>query len=180
MKTVLIAFSILLPVAAQEIKLPPSFEKLAAKASEVVDVTLDPSMLQMAGKFLSDKSADEAKAKKLVSGLKAIYVKSFEFDKAGEYDTADVEALRAQMRSPGWNRIVSVRGKGETSEVYVKSENGKIAGLTVIAAEPRELTFVHIIGEIDPDQLNELSGRFGVPKIDTGSTKKSTGTEKED
>ncbi len=103
MKLFAIGFVVLLPLAAQEIKLPPSFDRLAEKASEVVDVTLDSSMLQMASRFLSDKDADEVKAKKLVSGLKGIYVKSFEFDKAGEYDMADVEALRAQVRGPAWS-----------------------------------------------------------------------------
>ena len=46
---------ILLPAWAQEIKFPASFEKLAVKAVETVDVKLDSSMLQAAGKFLSGK-----------------------------------------------------------------------------------------------------------------------------
>jgi hypothetical protein len=175
MKLFAIGFVILLPLAAQEIKLPPSFDRLAEKASEVVDVTLDSSMLQMASRFLSDKDADEVKAKKLVSGLKGIYVKSFEFDKAGEYDMADVEALRAQVRGPAWSRIVGVRSKknGENAEVYLKNEGGQVTGLLIIAAEPKELTVVTINGSIDPAQLRDLGGHFGVPKMDVGSAKKS-------
>jgi len=41
------------------LKIPDSFSKLADKAEEVVDVTLDPAMLGLASKFLSDKDADE-------------------------------------------------------------------------------------------------------------------------
>ena len=104
MNTAVILVMALMPLAAQDIKIPPSLDRLADKASEVVDVTMDSSMLQMASKFLSDKDADEAKAKKLVGGLKGIYVKSFEFDKPGEYDMADVEAIRSQLRAPGWSR----------------------------------------------------------------------------
>ena len=172
---------VLMPLAAQDIKMPPSLDRLAAKASEVVDVTMDSSLLQMASKFLSDKDADEAKAKKLVSGLKGIYVKSFEFEKAGEYDMADVEAIRSQLRAPAWSRIVGVKSRknGENAEVYLKTENGKISGLTVIAAEPKELTIVNIVGTIDPDELSDLGGHFGIPKIDATSTKK-TGKGKDD
>lgn len=178
MRVFAIGFVVLLPLAAQEIKLPPSFDKLKDKASEVVDVTLDASMLQMASRFLSDKDADEVKAKKLVSGLKGIYVKSFEFEKPGEYDMADVEALRAQVRGPNWARIVGVHSKksGENSEIYLKNEGGQVTGLLIIAAEPKELTVVTISGSIDPAQLRDLGGHFGVPKMDVDGAKKSTGS----
>ena len=65
--------------AAQQVKW--NFDKLAAKSSSTVDVSLDGSLLRFATKFLSDKDDDEAKVKKLVGGLKGIYVKSFEFKK---------------------------------------------------------------------------------------------------
>jgi len=181
MNTAVILVIAMMPLAAQDIKIPPSLDRLADKASEVVDVTMDSSMLQMASKFLSDKDADEAKAKKLVGGLKGIYVKSFEFDKPGEYDMSDVEAIRSQLRAPGWSRIVGVKSKrsGDNAEVYIRNENGKITGLTVIATEPKELTIVNIQGSIDPEQLSELGGHFGIPKVDAGGAKKSTGAEKD-
>ncbi len=55
MRCAVIAVLCMLPAAAQEIKLPASWDRLAEKASEVVNVTMDSSMLQLAGKFLSDK-----------------------------------------------------------------------------------------------------------------------------
>jgi len=173
MRLLPIALLLALPIAAQDVKLPASLDRLAAKATEVVDVTLDASMLQLASKFLSDKG-DDAKAKKLVSGLKSIFVKSFEFDKAGEYDAADVESVRSQVRGPAWTRIVNVQSKkkGENAEIYIRNENGKIAGLTIIAAEPKELTIVNIVGSIDPEQLSDLGGHFGIPQMEKKQDKK--------
>lgn len=161
---VLLAF---LPLAAQEIKMPVSLDRLSSKALEVVDVNLDSTLLQLAGKFLPDKG-DDAKVKKLISGLKSIHVKSFEFDKTGEYDIADVEAVRSQLRAPGWSRIVGVKSqrKGENAEVYLKTEAGQISGLAVIAADPKELTIVSIVGTITPEQLQDLGGHFGIPRVD--------------
>ena len=89
-----------LPLAAQDIKMPANLDKLAAKASEVVDVQLDGALIQLASRFLSDKDPDEAHVKRLVAGLKGIYVKSFEFDDRDEYKASDVEDLRAQLRAP--------------------------------------------------------------------------------
>ena len=56
---------------------------------------------------------------------------------------------------------------GDNSEVYLKTENGKIGGLAILVTEPKQLTIVSIEGTIDPDQLNELGGHFGIPKVDT-------------
>jgi hypothetical protein len=160
----------LAPLAAQEIKVPPA---LAAHASEKVDVTLDSNMLQLAGKFFSDK-ADEAEVKKLISGLKSIFVRSFEYEKEGGYNPADIESVRAQLRAPGWSRIAGMEGKNETAEVFVRTEkDGKVGGLAVIATEPKQVTIVNIVGAVDPAQLSGLAGKFGIPKIELDKKKKS-------
>jgi hypothetical protein len=167
------------PLGAQELKLPANLDRLAAKASEVVDVTMDANLLQLASRFLSDRDPDEAQVKKLIGGLKGLYVKSFEFEKPGEYLDSDLEPLRTQLHAPAWSRIVGVRSRksGENSEVFVKTESGKIGGLAILVTEPKELTIVSIEGSIDPDQLNKLGGHFGIPKIDT---RKETGHGKDE
>ena len=165
------------PLGAQEIKLPASLDRLAAKATEVVDVTMDANLLQLASRFLSDKDADEAHVKKIIAGLKGIYVRSFEFEKPGNYQESDIEPVRTQLHNPAWSRIVGVRKSAENSEVYLKTENGKVGGLVILVTEPKQLTIVSIEGTIDPDQLNELGGHFGIPKVDT---RKETGHGKDE
>jgi hypothetical protein len=148
-----------------------NLEKLSKKAAEVVDVTLDGPMLKLASKFLNeDEDSEAAEVKELVKGLKGIYVKSFEFDKEGEYSEEDVDAIRAQLKGPGWTRIVGVVSKREheNTEVYmmVPGSGESIEGLAIINAEPKELTVVNIIGPIDLDKLSALEGHMGVPKLE--------------
>ncbi len=151
----------------EDIKMPVNLDRLAARASESVDVTLDSSMLQLAGGFLSKDDPDQVKVKKLVSKLKGVYVRSFEFDKEGQYSLSDVESIRSQLKSPGWARIVGVKSiKGENTEIYMKKEGDQVAGLVVIDAEPKELTVVDIDGPINPEELSELGGHLGVPRLD--------------
>jgi hypothetical protein len=168
-----LALSALVCAPAQELKMPPGLEKLAEKATETVDVTMDQSLLQLASRFLSDKDPDEARVKRLVAGLKSIYVKSFEFDSAGEYQESDVAAIRAQLKPPVWSRVVGVRSKkdGENAEVFIASDAAQVTGLAVIAAEPKQLTIVHIVGQIRPEDLRELGGNFGIPKFEVGKHK---------
>jgi len=143
-------------------------KKLGARASKTVDVTLDQSMLQFASAFLNPKDPDQAKAKKIIADMKGIYVHSFEFDKPGAYTDEDLASLRAPLKGPQWSRIVTVQSKqeGENVEVYFKKEGDKFTGLVVIATEPNELTYVSIVGPINPDDLKQLGGEFGIPRVD--------------
>jgi hypothetical protein len=162
----LLIAALLLAAAAPAQQVKWNFDKLAARASNTVDLDLSGSLLRLGTAFLSDTDKDQAKVKKLVAGLKGIYVKSFEFKKPGEYTPADVESFRAPLRPPDWERIVGVHSSedGETVEVYIKNEGKGIGGLAIIAMEPKELTLVNIVGAIDLDSLSELGGQFGIPE----------------
>lgn len=163
----IISIAFVLGAYAQGMKIPLNFERLAAKATDTIDVTLDETMLRFAGRFLSAQKSDEAQAKKLIEGLKGIHVRSFEFAKAGEYTEDDVQSLRAQLSPPGWSPALKVRSKADSEnvDIFFRVENDRVTGLAIIAAEPRELTFVHIDGPIDIEQLTKLSGQFGIPKV---------------
>ena len=149
------------PAAAQQINL--DMPGLREKASEEVTVTLDASMLRLAAKFLSN-NADERNAREIVQKLQGIYVRSYEFDHAGEYDRSVVDHLRGQL-GVDWKKIVDVRSKlGENSEIYTQSKGDQITGLVIITAEPKELTVVNLVGPVDLDRLADLQGQFGIPR----------------
>jgi hypothetical protein len=146
-----------------------NLEKLNSKASEVNDVTLEGPMLELAGKFMEyDHDPEAAQLKEILKGIKGIYVKNFEFDEADQYSQADVEAIRAQLSGPGWNRIVesSNRRSHERDEIYIMKQGDAIAGMAVLVAETRELTVVNIVGPIDIEKLSQLEGHFGIPHAD--------------
>jgi len=149
---------------AQTIKVPESWDKLAGKADEVVNVNMDHRMLQFASKFM-DKEGD-AEGKQLISKLNGIYVRSLEFKSAGAFTGADVEPIRAQMQGPEWSHFVDVENRTDKERVavYVKTVNSQTVGMVILVEEPTELTFVHLDGPIDPDDLDELGGNFGIPK----------------
>jgi hypothetical protein len=148
-------------------------DRLAARASSTVDVSLDGALLKLGAKFLSADDPDQAKVKRLVDGLKGIYVKTFEFEKEDEYSESDLTTIRSQLRASDWSRIVGVRSKrdGENVEVYIKIGGTGPGGLAVIAAEPKELTVVNIVGKIDLDQLSDIGGNFSIPKMDLEKSK---------
>src|SRR5580765_4219031 len=147
---------------------------LANKASETVDVKLDERLMQTTAKFFSGK--EDADIKEVLKGIKGIYVKSFTFDKDGEYSQVEVDSIVSQLHGNTWSKILSVRSKksGDNIEVYLNMVAEQITGLAVISIEPREFTVVNIVGPIDLDKLSKLEGQFGVPDlgIEQDKTKK--------
>ncbi|TAM82178.1 MAG: DUF4252 domain-containing protein [Acidobacteria bacterium] len=138
-------------------------DRLASKASEVANVSLEGPMLKMAAEQMSKKAAtaksqNKAFAANMVQRLKGIYVKSFEFDQPGGYSKADLEGVTKQLESGGWKSIVHVEEKksGETTGIYVMQEGGATVGMAIVAAEPKELTVVNLVGPIDFSQLGSL------------------------
>ena len=140
-------------------------DSLANRASETVDVKLDERLMATTAKIFSDK--DDADIKEILKGLKGIYVKSFEFEKAGQYSPADVESVMSQLRGGGWSKIVGVTSKkdGDNVEVYLMMQGDQIQGLAVISAEPKEFTVVNIVGPVNLEKLTKLEGQFGVPDL---------------
>src|SRR5687767_8101663 len=156
-----------------------SLDHLAAKASQSVDVNIDERLMRLAAKVISDKDAEERQIKQLVAGIKGIYVKTFEFEAAGQYSAADLETIRTQLRGPGWTRMVNVTSKKEGAlEVYLLMNGEQIGGLAVLGTDDRELVVVNIVGPVDLDKLAKLEGQFGVPELGIEPAKKPKNDDK--
>lgn len=150
---------------AQQLKL--NLDHLAAKAADSVDINLNGSLLQFAAKFLDGKNPDEARVKKLIGGIEGIYIRSFQFKNDGEWAQSDLEGVRSQVKGPGWSRVVGYKGaEGANAEVYVRIDKDKVAGVAILVAEAKEFTVVNLSGTIDLESLADLSGHFGMPKIE--------------
>jgi hypothetical protein len=148
--------------------LPPAVEKeLAARASDVTEVTLGKNMLAFASKFMNGKDQDEAATRQLITGLDGIYVRDYEFDKEGQYSADEIEQLRKYFETSEWSPIVHERERksGETTDVMVKLVNGESHGMFILSAEPKELTIVLILGPIKMEDLGKLKGLSGLGSL---------------
>src|ERR1017187_769272 len=164
---VLCVAAIAVPVRAQDsqLPLPPAVEKeLAARASDVTEVTLGKNMLAFAAKFMNGKDQDEAATRHLIEGLDGIYVRSYEFDKDGQYSVEEIEQLRKYFETSEWSPIVRERERksSETTDVMVKLVNGETRGMFILTVEPKELTIVLILGPVRMEDLGKLKGIGGL------------------
>lgn len=156
------------PARAQDARIIlTNLDHLAETADKTIDVTVDEGIIKLAMSVLNPKrSPDEAKLIDILTGLKGVYVKRFEFEKEGAYAMSDAEPVRTQFNGPGWQRIARVTSKREGSyDVVLMSEGSVIKGLAVLAAEPKALTVVNVVGSIDLAKLRDIEGKFGIPKF---------------
>jgi hypothetical protein len=182
MKNWIIAFvlgagTLAMPAAAQTSPLPlaPAVEKeLAARASDVTEITLGKNMLAFAAKFMNGKDPDEAATRQLIESLDGIYVRDYEFDKEGQYSMEDIAQLRQYFETSEWSPIIRERERktGETTDVMVKLVNGEVHGMFILSAEPKELTIVLILGPVKMEDLGKLKGIGGLSVL--GDVEKNT------
>ncbi len=138
-------------------------DKFSHGATSSTEVNLDRKMLGMAAKFGGEDKGDD-KDSDLVKKLEFVIVRSYEYDKPGQYNMADVEEFQKRLDAGGWSHVVKVREAKESTDVCVKVDaDGQFSELVVIAAEPQELTFVHLKGHMSLDQMMKAGTKYGVP-----------------
>jgi len=163
-----------------------NLDKLSEKAARVTDVTLDGSLLQFAVNLIEKVDAEDkdvAQLQSIVKNLKGIYIKSFEFDEASQYSKADIDAIRSQLTSPRWTKIVQSIEKrhNEYDEIYLLKNGDRVAGVVILVAEARELTVVNLVGEVPVDKVASLERHlsFGDKQSDKPKRKKESGHDPE-
>jgi hypothetical protein len=169
------AAALVAPALAQTLPVSAPVEKeLAARASNVSEVTLGKGMLDFAARFMDGKDEDQAAVKLLIHGLDGIYVRDYEFDKEGQFSAGQIEQLRKYFETSEWSPLVRDRDSktGESSDVMVKLVNGQSGGLFILDVEPKEISIVLILGPIRMDQLGKLRGLSGLGAL--GDVDKNT------
>ncbi|MCA1816003.1 MAG: DUF4252 domain-containing protein [Acidobacteria bacterium] len=168
-----------------------NLDALAPKAEKVVDVTLDENLLKLIPAIIrkADKNPnhpDVKRAAQIAAGFKGVYVRSFEFSEGGQWNDSDLASIRAQLKQPGWSRVVSVRTKkdGQNVEVYIMTDPSSVGGLAIVATEPTQLTVVNIVGRISIEDFATIQAHLpnyfpdlGIEIGDSGDKKPETKRE---
>ncbi len=161
------SFAFPLAGAAQQEKLQlDHLNQLATRATEVVEVSLDQTALKALTKLTAlsaSRDRDREKLSGLSSRLRGVYVRGYEFEREGEYSPNDIEAVRLQLRAPGWTRIVQVGGRNNSyDEVYLKQGTDEVDAYAVISTAPKNVCVINIIGPMKLDDIGLLDREYGI------------------
>jgi hypothetical protein len=129
------------------------------------NVTLGPmtlGLLRLLGHLSREHDPHGATATNMLRGLHEVQIRSFQFATGHTYTKADLEVLTSRLPAAGWRRVVQVRDRGTDEYVNIWCSLGShtIRRLVIIDAEPREFTWVSIVGTMDPRRIGMLREDF--------------------
>ncbi len=146
-------------------------DRLTDRATEAVEISLNEAQMRYLARLMMTDRRSETGLIGLFGKLSGVYVRGFEFDKPGEFSAADLNALRAQLRGPGWQRLADVRERnGEQNEIYVLPGKDAIVGWAAISTEPQKLCVINILGPLDLTELSAVEKEFKLSKCGQGSS----------
>ena len=130
-------------------------EKFAQGAADVTEVNLDPKMM---GMIPGSKGGGADMARK----MRFMVVHSYTYDKPGMYRMEDVEAYRKKLEDGTWSCSVHVRDKSGTTDICSRiAADHEGSEMVILTAEPKELTFIHMSGNMSLDDLRNMNGGRG-------------------
>jgi hypothetical protein len=128
-------------------------EKFAQGASESTELNLDPDTMGMVGSH--HKDGDLAKK------MKFMVIRTYTYDKPGMYKMEDVETYRKKLEDGTWKCSVRVREKNESTDICSRlGPDHETREMVILTAEPKELTFIHMSGQMSLDELGHAAGNL--------------------
>ena len=127
-------------------------EQFAKGAKGANEINMDGKSLSLLGKGDAGKKLD------------FVIVRNYEYDHAGMYRQADVDAITARLRDGSWSCIVHTHSEKESADICMRQgSDHETNEIIVIAAEPKELSFIHVKGRMSIQDLQNMGANFGAP-----------------
>ena len=154
-----------LPVMAQEDELKDlpgyvDFGDLSMTYGEPkITINLGGTMLNFVGMM---SVSDSPETSEMISKLKGIRVQIYSIEENADAAMSQFSDTKSQLRSSGWEPIVQVNEDDEQVLVYMKAQDGKMEGMTVMVVDQEEAVFVNVIGQLNPAELAQVMDKFDV------------------
>lgn len=160
---ILILFSPSLSAESEGIDSMPGYVDFSA----LQDVYGEPRvMINISGfllQFMSAAaSAEDPQAAALMRNLEGVRVNVY--DTAGMMTPAleQIAAVKTLLQKESWQPVIQVKEAGEEVQIFMKGDDQGMQGLTVMTVNEEEAVFINILGEINPDQLDEVMSNLNI------------------
>jgi hypothetical protein len=128
-------------------------------AKPKVQIDLDSALLSFlnAAAGAADPSVGDA-----LTGIENVRVRVYDTTDDESELSAYIDDTSGQLERDGWRRAVYVEDEHSKVRLYMRYEDDKATGLTLmVAGQEHEAVFVNVAGLIDPAQLGRLMNAVG-------------------
>ena len=134
-------------------------------------LNFDRTALQVAQGMLASTGVDPARA---AASLTGISFDTFHFQQPAFYTPEAMSALIEGYRQAGWKHMVNgnstpantAQPTKQNIDLWLHFTGADVDGIVVLTRGVKEMTVVHVSGDLRPLDLLHLSGHFGIPKVD--------------
>lgn len=143
------------------------FGQLPASPSggEHVEIAVGGAVMGMVASVLKKP---EPEAAELLKGLRSARVHVIEMKDDNRKEMLErIQAIRADLDTKKWERIVSVKKKKEDVGIYLKTgAENVIEGLVLTVVDgDKEAVLINIVGSIKPEQVATLGEKLNLPPL---------------
>jgi hypothetical protein len=126
--------------------------KFAAGASDVTEINLGPKTMGMVGET-------HGKEGELAKKMKTMVIHTYKYDRPGMYKMEDFDAYSKKLENGSWSCSVHLRNKMSSTDICSRTAPDQVTNeMVILTAEPTEVTFIHMSGEMSLDELEDMSG----------------------
>jgi hypothetical protein len=137
---------------------------LFEEVDKTMEVEIGESMIGLVATNAENENPDFAR---VLRKLKRI--RSYSFDlSAQERNKIDAysEQLNSKLITEAWEIVYRLREAEGSANIYMKTVDGKAAGMTIVSIDENDqINVVNIIGDISLEDISHLAERFGFPDI---------------
>ncbi len=117
-----------------------------------VEVNLTAKLINLAAKSIKNT----IEGIETIQMLDGIYVRTYDRKTVDEKEL--VTYFQQKLKADKWERLFKIQEDNETIEINLLFDENVVCGIfvTIIPEMPEEVTFVNVIGKIQPERLEEL------------------------
>lgn len=124
-----------------------------------VNISIGGALLGFVG-AMANKSDPEAAA--IFNKLKGVRVSVYSIEGNSSAALDQVSKVKNTLIADDWEPIVQVNDDGEQVQIFIKMAGNRMNGLTLMAVDDEEAVFINVIGQLDPQELAAVMGKFDV------------------
>lgn len=123
-----------------------------------VQIAVGPSLLNMVGAL---SASDDPETAALFKRLKGVRIHVFESPSLTSGAADYVKTISSRLSAAGWESVAMVNSAEEQLRIFMKISGDVVEGLTVMTVEEGEATFINVIGNLTPAELDKVMDKFG-------------------
>lgn len=137
----------------------------SVSGGEFVEVNVNKNLITMVARLAQQQAPEVADA---VRGLQHIRVNVIGLNDENRAEVQKrIKAVRAELDTQGWERVVTAQKKDEDVAVYIKTRGAEaVEGVVVTVLDgKKQAVLVNIVGDINPEKIATIGERFDIDPL---------------